>query len=374
MKSGWYLGRLAGIKIYVHWTFLILLGWIMIAYYRQHNSMHEAWLGVGFIILLFFCVFLHELGHALTARRFQVTTKSITILPIGGLASMEKMPEKPLHELLVAIAGPLVNFVIAAVLYVYLHATGGFPTLEELQTMQGMSADKVVLNLFYANLILGLFNLVPAFPMDGGRILRSLLAMKMDKTRATDIAAGIGRFLAVMFIFFGIFFDFWLVFIGIFIYLGAGAENAQQATRSLLEGVKVGAAMITDYKTLFPTDTIKKAADLLLHSQDNEFLVMDINNERAVGVLTRENIIKGLAESGPDTRVQEVMNRSLCEVTEEMPLEDVYRKMLTENIRVCPVYRGTDLIGIIDQENIQELILVLMARQRQGDNTMLAGI
>jgi len=372
MKGAWYLGSFSEIKLYIHWTFLILLGWIVITYYKLHNSIDEAMIGGIFIIILFGCVVLHEFGHALMAKRFHIKTKSITLLPIGGLASMEKMPNKPVQELWVALAGPLVNFIIAILLYVYLHYTGGMPTLAEMQNMQGLSADTLVLNLFFANLILGVFNLIPAFPMDGGRVLRAILAMNQDKSKATATAAAIGKFLAVLFIFFGIFYDFWLVFIGVFIYLGAGAENVQQSTQSLLKGLTVSNALIKNFSTLYPADTLIKASEMLLNSQDSEFLVLDINGKQAVGVLTKENKIRGFSASGPDTQVSDVMERNLYELTEEMPLEEVYRKMIIGRYRVCPVYRNEELIGIIDQDNIQELITLQSAVKKRASSPSMA--
>jgi len=372
MKGSWYLGSVSNIKLFIHWTFLILLGWIVISYYQLHHSVNEALIGGGFIILLFICVILHELGHALTAKHFHIKTRSITLLPIGGLASMEKMPEKPIQEMWVAIAGPLVNFIIALGFYFYLHFRQELPSLSDLQNLQTLSGDTLILNLFFANIVLGIFNLIPAFPMDGGRVLRAILAMSSDKVKATTIAASIGKILAVIFIFFGIFYDFWMVFIGVFIYLGAGAENVQQRTVSLLTGLKVRDALITNFRSMYPTDTLAHAAQQLLQSQDNEFIVKDINNQRVQGILTRENIIQGLSETGPDTQIASVMTRDLYELTEDIPLEEVNRKMLIGRYRVCPVYRDSQLVGIIDQENIKEMIMLRMAEQKMVAHTRIA--
>ena len=235
MKWSLNLGKVAGIKLTVHWTFIILIGWVFFMHYRMGHDMQQALIGVVFILALFVCVTLHELGHALTAKRFNIITQSITLLPIGGLAKMEKMPEKPIQELWVAIAGPLVNVVIAILLYVYLTISNSIPPLIDIEHMQ-LQGTGFWFNLLIANVILALFNLIPAFPMDGGRVLRAILAFKLDRGKATKIAATIGQLLAISFVFFGFFSNIWLVFIGIFIYLGAGAEATFEATKSILTG------------------------------------------------------------------------------------------------------------------------------------------
>ncbi|HNN00722.1 MAG TPA: site-2 protease family protein, partial [Turneriella sp.] len=215
------IGEFRGIKVYIHWTFFLLLTWIGLSSYRAAQNTEQALLTVAYIITLFGCVVLHEFGHALTARRFGIVTRDITLFPIGGMARMEKMPEKPMQELLVAIAGPMVNVVIAAGLFAYMHFS---PTVYLIEFPKGpMTPDLFLPTLFLVNVLMAVFNLIPAFPMDGGRILRALLALKFERTRATQIAANLGQVIAIGFVFVGLFYNIWLVFIGIFIYLGAGA-------------------------------------------------------------------------------------------------------------------------------------------------------
>ncbi|HFA47866.1 MAG TPA: site-2 protease family protein [Bacteroidetes bacterium] len=366
MTNNWYLGKIANIKIYVHWSFLILLSWILISFYMRHQDMREALLGVLFILIVFACITLHELGHALTARRYGITTSRITLLPIGGLASMEKMPENPVHELWVALAGPAVNFVIAMVLGMVIYFTTGFPTLGSLQESMSLTADNFLFQLFFVNMLLAVFNLIPAFPMDGGRVLRALLSMTTDRVRATAIAASVGRFLAIGFIFFGIFNDFWLVFIGIFIYLGASAEEYHESTGAALEGHTVADVLMRQFRTLYPSQPLQRAVELLLDSQDTEFIVLDINGAKAVGTLTSKDILEGLTRFGKDARISQAMQKKVLELSPKDPLSDIIQKMMMEKIDIAPVYDGGQLVGVLDRNNIQEFLMVQAAVKKVG--------
>ncbi|NNC96087.1 MAG: site-2 protease family protein [Chitinophagales bacterium] len=369
MKLTWslYLGKIAGIKLFVHWTFWILVVWIFIMHYQASNSVSDGLIGVLFIFALFLCVVLHELGHSLTARRFDIQTKNITLLPIGGMASLEMMPEKPRQELLVAAAGPLVNVVIAFILYVYLKSTGGMYTLSELAEGDAaavgitMSGSDFLFNLYVVNIALVLFNLIPAFPMDGGRMLRALLAYRMDRGKATMIAARIGQFLAIAFVFFGFFNNFWLVFIGLFIFLGAGGEAAYEATRSALGNYRVKDVLITKYSWITPDSSLGHAVQLLLDSQEQAFLVGEDNI--VTGVLTRNNIIKGLDQFGKSGHVRDVMLKEFPKLDIETELKEVYRKMTTEGFEFAPVYQNGHIAGVLDRENISEFIMVESANK-----------
>ena len=363
LKWSLYLGKISGIKLYIHWTFWILVIWIFFMHYNAGHGFNEAAIGVLFIFTLFACVVLHELGHALTAQRFHIQTKNITLLPIGGMASMEKMPEKPGQELLVAIAGPLVNVVIAIGLFFYLKSTGGMLSIEEFtQTEEGrhmMIGDNFMFNLFAVNIVLVLFNLIPAFPMDGGRMLRALLAYRLDRAKATAIAARIGQLLAIGLVFFGFFYNFWLVFIGLFIFLGAGGEAAYEATRSVLSGFKVKDVLMTKFTWLSPNDTLAKAVQLLLAGQEQEFLVGD--GSTVSGILTRKDIIKGLTEFGKEAPVSNAMQKNFMTLQPEMELQEVYHKMMSNGSTFSPVYEGKILAGVLDRENISELLMIKSA-------------
>ena len=355
MKWSLNLGKIAGIKLSVHWTFIILIGWIFFAHYRMGHDTQQALMGVVFILALFVCVTLHELGHALTAKRFKIVTRSITLLPIGGLAQMEKLPEKPAQELWVAIAGPLVNVAIAILLYVYLSASNSIPPLINMEHMQ-LDGSGFWFNLLLANVILAVFNLIPAFPMDGGRVLRALLAFKYDRRKATSIAAGIGQFLAILFVFFGFFSNIWLVFIGVFIYLGAGAEATFEATKSILTGHSVKDVLMKQYTRLKPQETLEKVVQLLLNGQEQEFIVTE--NNQVIGVLTRKELIAGLSEYGKQSPIANVMRKDFLTLNPDMPLQEVYQKLMANGCAVAPVLDKSELVGIVDRENINELIMV----------------
>ncbi len=365
MKWSWDIGKIAGIRLTVHWTFLILLVWIFFIYYRIEGSVQQALMGVVFILMLFVCVLLHELGHSLTARRYGIGTKLITILPIGGLAQLERMPEEPAHELWVAAAGPAVNVVIALVLYLVLQLTGHWPDPSMLEEAAGnIGRLGFGFYLFTANVVLVLFNLIPAFPMDGGRMLRALLAFRMSRARATQIAASIGQFLAIAFVFFGFFVNFWLVFIGIFIYLGAGAESRFETTKSALDGIYVRDVLMTSFKTVSSHDTLGHVVDLLLDGTQTEFLVLE--HGEVVGVVTRTDLVRGLAQFGMDGNVMEVAQKDFVSLMPDQQLIGVYNLLMAGPTRVAPVVERGQLLGMVDKENIDEIILVNRALEQAG--------
>ena len=359
MKWSLSLGRILGIKVFIHWTFVILLGWIFFAQFSSGKGAEQAILSVVFILSLFLCVTLHEYGHALTARRFGIGTKSITLLPIGGLAQLEKMPEKPGEELLVAIAGPLVNVAIALVLFAGLFFTNNMPEVLTVNLLENLQGPGFFLNLLVANIILTVFNLIPAFPMDGGRVLRALLSYKFDRAKATRIAAGIGQFLAIVFVFLGIFYNVWLVLIGIFIYLGAGAEAAFETTKSAMKGIKVSDVLMHKFTLIKQSDSLEKIVSILLDGQEHEFLVE--KDDAITGILTRKELIAGLSEHGKSAPVGQVMIKDFVSIKPNMPLEEVYQEMMTKGFTVAPVIDNGKLIGVLNKENIDELLLVKQA-------------
>src|SRR5512133_183850 len=226
MKWQWKLGKFAGIDVYVHATFLLLIGWVGYSHWLEHHNWGEVLSGILFILALFLCVVLHEYGHALTARKYGIKTRDITLYPIGGVARLERMPDKPIEELWVALMGPAVNVVIAAALFAYLFVTNSLVPVNELTVASG----SFLVRLMAVNISLVLFNLIPAFPMDGGRVLRALLAMRMEYVRATQVAANIGQGMAFLLGFIGLFGNPFLLFIALFVWIGASQEaGAAQA-------------------------------------------------------------------------------------------------------------------------------------------------
>ncbi|MEM9675020.1 MAG: site-2 protease family protein [Bacteroidota bacterium] len=362
MKWSLSLGKVSGIQVYIHWTFLILVGWIVFQNVASGQTTDQILWSVAFLFAIFLCVFLHELGHALAARRYNIKTRDITMLPIGGLARLESIPEDPKQELVVALAGPAVNLVIASLLWLLVTLDPGSAESFDMMTMDSRS---FFYTLMVANLILALFNLIPAFPMDGGRVLRALLSFQMPRPKATRIAASIGQFLAIGFVFIGLFYNPFLLLIGFFIFLGAQAESNFTQTRSLLQGYSVEDVLMTRYRTLEPDDKIEKAVDLLLDGQSTAFLVISDGVVR--GSLSRQEMIKALANYGKNARVGDVMRTEIRQLSADEPLEKVYTYFQEHRDALLPVVKQGQLIGVLDKENIHEFIMVQNAMGNAGN-------
>ncbi len=347
------LGKVFGIRVFIHWTFLILISWIFIMHFRMGYGFSESLSGVIFISALFACIVLHEFGHSLIAKRFRVQTKDITIYPVGGVASLESMPAKPSHEIQAALAGPAVNIVIAIIIWASLKSK--YQMLDFTAFQDGkFTALPFAVSLMYANIILAIFNLVPAFPMDGGRVLRSLFAMKMSRVRATSIAAKIGQFLAIVFVFFGFFYNFWLVFIGLFIFLGAGAESKIEEMKHALIGVKALNVMIAKFTVLHPDNTLQIAHRQLLHSNEKSFLIME--NNQLAGILDYKSIVDGLREGKTNQKIEAFMQKDFYMLGDEDYLSDKFFLIQQENQSLFPVMKKEKLVGVISMENVYNWI------------------
>ena len=363
MKYSLYLGKVAGIRISVHWTFLILIFWIVFANMRSGFSTGEIIWSVSFVLAIFVCVILHELGHALTAKRFRIKTREISILPIGGLAQLESIPEKPREELLVALAGPAVNILIALILYPLVSNKD----LTALNNMSRIGPDNFFVVLMSVNLWLAVFNLIPAFPMDGGRVLRALLGFKLNHAKATQIAASIGQVLAMVFVFFGFFYNPFLIFIGLFIFLGAQAEAAYAQSKFILQGFTVGDVLMHDIPFIDGDASLKEAAARLLDSQNKNFVVS--HQGKPVGTLSRDQIIKALGEYGENITVNRVKDDDLILLSPEMPLAEAWNKLQREKKPLMLIMSGGTLAGVLDEENLAEFILIQTAAKKSVDNS-----
>jgi Zn-dependent protease/CBS domain-containing protein len=356
---GWSIPiiRIAGIQLRIHVTFLLLIAWLAFGYYAQGGSAVAA-SRVIFVLLLFLCVVLHEFGHAFAAKAFGINTPDITLLPIGGVARLERMPEEPLQELVIAVAGPLVNVVIALGLFV----AGGSQAFFNPSTVEGGS---LVTQLMTINILLLLFNLLPAFPMDGGRVLRALLATRMTYARATQVAALIGQGFAFAFGFIGLLFNPFLIFIALFVYIGASQEAALAQMKDVSRRFPVSTAMVKEFRTLAATATLNEAVDALLATSQHDFPVVDENGSVA-GLLTRHDLIAALRKNDPDLRVGDVMRRDIPTVTTGTRFEDAFRIMQECNCPAVPVLdRMKRLVGLLTPENVTELMMVHSAMPRR---------
>ncbi len=356
MAWSFTIARIFGSEVRIHVTFFLLLLWIGVAHYQQ-GGMPAAIQGVIFILALFACVVAHEFGHALMARRYGIRTPDITLLPIGGLARLERMPEKPAQEIAVALAGPAVNVVIAAVLILVL---GAGVDADALQALENPTVSFLV-RLATVNVFLVVFNLIPAFPMDGGRVLRAVLAMRYSRVHATQIAARIGQGLAFFFGFLGLMGNPMLIFIAIFVYLAATAEAQQTGLQDVARNVGVRDAMITHYEALGPQATIGDAADALLHTTQHEFPVID-GGGHLRGVLTRNAMIEALSATGPATPVLDAMATNIPVIGLNSRLEKALQAMQAANAPAIGVIDADQrLVGYISPENIGELMMIRSA-------------
>jgi Zn-dependent protease len=364
---GWSLTltRVRGIEIKVHATFVLILIW---AAYYWGSVVDAGARGVAFgvvaTILLFLCVTLHELGHAVTAQRYGIEVRDITLLPIGGVARLD-VPENPKQELWIAVAGPAVNVVIAVVLIaigLVLQATSLVTPGNLVDSVRNAEWDGLLPYLTAANLYLVAFNAIPAFPMDGGRILRALLAMRMDHRRATAIAVSVGQGLALLFGLAGFATgDFFLIVIAIFVWFGASAEGQHVAVGNVLGGATVGQVMIRQPQLLYPTDPLSRAVGLTLSTAQADFPVVD-GNERVVGLLTMDDLIRGLQET-PGSPVGAVMHREYPTARPEETIVTVQERLAESRVRALPIVAadGT-LAGFLTAGDIGEAFRILSVR------------
>jgi len=360
MKWQWKLARIAGIDVYVHATFLLLIGWVAFSHWTGQQSWGAVLSGIAFILLLFTFVVMHEYGHALTARKFGIKTRDITLYPIGGVARLERMPEKPIEELWVALAGPAVNVVVALVMFGYLLLTGTLQPLTSLSVSTGSLIERLML----VNLWLVAFNLIPAFPMDGGRVLRALLGLRLEYVQATQIAANVGQGFAFLFGFIGLFRNPFLVFIALFVWMGAAQEASMVQMRYSLSGIPVTRAMLTDFATLTPFDSLARVVGLVLAGSQHDFPV--IQDGRVIGILDRDTFMAALSEHGQSTLVGEIMRRDITEIDSHDMVETALLRLQQNGSKTLPVTHNGQLVGLVTSENITEYLMIRSAMKTTG--------
>ena len=302
------IGRFIGIDVYMHLTFLLLIGWVALMRWQNGRSVSAVSVGVLFILVIFFCVTLHEFGYALMARRYGVPTRDIILLPIGGVARLEKIPIQPIQELWVALAGPAVNAVIAVALFIWLKLTASWEPLESLYVTTGPFLER----LMAVNLFMIVFNMIAAFPMDGGRVLCAVLATRQEYDRATRIAASIGRGTALVFGVAGFFYNPILVFIALFVWMGATQEAGMVQLESEISTIPVHKAMVSDFKTLSIQDSLNRAVELSLAGTQKDFPV--VSDGVLEGMLRQTDLVKALPERDAQSSVLSITNKDMLTV------------------------------------------------------------
>lgn len=342
MKGSIKLFEIFGISINIHITFLLLP--LLVLMFWGFKSM-------VLVLILFTCVTFHELAHSLVARRFKIQVRDITLLPIGGLASMAKMPESPKQEFIISIVGPLSNIVIALLLFFIFYHAPWMPNTILSFPFTGNSWLHLIALIPWMNIILAGFNLLPAFPMDGGRILRAILATKIEYRRATKIAVNIGHVFAIFFGLIGLGHNRpILILIAVFIYIAASAEESYVNLKETLKGFKVKDILSAQFLTLDRDTRLSKVLEFVFHARQEDFPVMEGKN--MVGFITRGDIITAMHKSGPATPISGIMRTNVPAVSPEDKLLKVQRIMEANQIKALPVVRNSVVRGVVTLEDI----------------------
>ncbi len=358
MKWSWKIGEFAGIAVNIHATFLLIILWIISVTWTAESTWIDIVNAIIFILALFACVLLHEFGHALAARRFGIGTRDITLYPIGGIARLERMPEKPLQELWVAVAGPLVNVGIAALLFGWLYLSASVIPIDTV----GIDHGSMAARLMIVNVFLVLFNLIPAFPMDGGRVLRALLAIKLPYERATRIASWVGQGMALIFGIWGIYNNPFLIVIALFVWIGATQESSMVQIKHALRGIPARDAMLTNFTTLSGYDNLATAVEMILAGSQHDFPVVE--DGKVVGVLTRNNLMHGLEKGGKTSFVQNFMTTDFQTVDALELLDVAFTRLQACACHTMPVLHNGDLIGLLTTDNIGEFMMIQQALKK----------
>jgi Zn-dependent protease len=348
-----------GIDIRLHYTFPLIIIWAALQYgVFIGGGLRGAIFGIAAISLLFVVVTLHELGHSFAARYFKVPVERIVLSPIGGVAQLRRMPEEPIQEFIVAIAGPAVNVVIAIVLGLFAYVAR-LQIINPLDIIGNFSLGNLFSYLFVSNIILAVFNLIPAFPMDGGRVLRSVLAMRLNYVRATNIAATIGRGFAILFGLYGLIGGgIFMMVIAFFLYTMAGQEAASVRLTHALRGYKVQQAYNATVHRLHPSQNLRNAANMMLYSNQNTLPVSE--DGRLVGLLRRPELMELMNSKGPNALVGDIMEKNVAPVSLQSEIMAVQRRLTEEDLDALPVVGHNDyLLGLITRRHIAELYRML---------------
>ena len=356
MFKSFRIGQLFSIPIFLHWSFLLLP--LIVIYRSGENEVINVIWEIGLVGSLFFCVLLHEYGHALSARRYGVQTLDIILSVIGGVARLTRLPEKPQQEFIVAAAGPVVNVVIAVILYAFLWITGSsfFPTSPII------NGSSFLQFLAFANIILVVFNLVPAFPMDGGRMLRAGLNMKLSRVRATFIAMIVGQVLAVLAAGYALYFGHYtLLFIAVFVFVSAGAEYRGIKKEALITNHNVKDAMKQQFYIVQQSNNMDYAIQILTNSGQQHFPVMNLME--LSGVLTHQQILKAISEKNTFALVSEYMTKNFMVLSPNDSIRSAYQLFQENGYELIPIVENGIVIGILDKASLNEFLQMQAARK-----------
>lgn len=368
MGGSFKIGRAFGIDVKVHWTFFLLLAFFGLLAFRGSGSLAGALVTVGIVVALFFCVLLHEYGHSLVARRLGSEVQDITLLPIGGLARMKSLPERPIDEVKVAVAGPLVNVVLAPIFFGLALLFGGDLSVPTSILSGVNSPGRVFATLGTINVALVVFNMIPAFPMDGGRVLRGLLATRLGPVRATDISSTIGQTFAILFILFGFFSNnFLLAIVGFFVFLGASGEAQLVRQREQMRGLDVSDVMGTKGRTetVTPYHTFGQVLDAVIHGYQEDFPVVD-EDERLVGIITRNEIMSAAHSPDRYATVRDLMRTEFPTISPDADLFTEGHRLLQESgLRALPVVKDGNLVGMLTIDDVGQAALLRDLRKQR---------
>ncbi|PID86877.1 MAG: site-2 protease family protein [Chloroflexi bacterium] len=356
-----------GIDVRLHFTFPLILLWAAVRFGSAGGGVRSALFGVVVMVLVFVLVTLHELGHSFAAMHYGVPVKQIVLSPIGGVAQLQRIPDKPVQEFVIALAGPAVNFAIALLLAAFIPVFGLSMrgVVLSLSDAAGLTITAVFAYIFVYNIILALFNLIPAFPLDGGRVFRALLAMKLDYSRATNVAATVGKVIAVMMGLYGLFNGgIFMVFIALFVFTAAGKEAAMVKQRTSLKGHTVHDVYTTTAYTLTPYHRLEQAIQLMMLSGQTSFPV--VRNDVLEGFITRQDLSEAMKTRGGHTWANIIMRRDIVPVSPNMPLEEALKRMMVEELDAIPVGENGLYLGLLSYKRINQVMQWQSGKKHAG--------
>jgi Zn-dependent protease len=369
MRGALSLGKILGIKVYIHFTFLLIFLWVGYTVWSAGGEWLDMAIASAIVLVIFLSVLLHEFGHCLAARKYGIATRRIVLLPIGGVAQIERMPEKPAQELFVTVMGPFVNLVIALltlpfVVQFFPAITVSFDSMDAFFDSFNPLFGNFIGYIFFYNCLLLVFNLVPAFPMDGGRILRALLSMRFDMKKATLIAARIGQVLAFGIFILGFFMNPMWILLGVFVMVGAEMELRMVTGKAALRELTVSQALQQNFTVLKAQEPLAGAVQLLLGGNEKDFLVEE--NGQITGLLTHDALAKALQTGETSQPILSLVKHDIPIVGLGYPIEDAMHLMAAHHVDLLPVVHEGQIVGVVTHQGISELLVLQNSLRPKG--------